>query len=142
MRFAEVFLRLGSALVAWMVIFTYVLLLAILYQLECGPDGDEMHRLLLGLAPMALIAAFVIRATKPLPEVHSMLVWIAAPVAFLALLGARSTWQVFQAVNLQAASICSTTTTTWQTIWAPAQFVTLLVLVVLLFLTWRRRVSN
>ncbi len=51
MRFAEVFLRLGSALVAWMMMYAYFLWLAAVYVVACGADGDEMHRLLLGLAP-------------------------------------------------------------------------------------------
>ena len=49
MRFAEVFLRLGSALVAWMLLFTHFLWLAALHAMGCGPDGAEMHKLLLGL---------------------------------------------------------------------------------------------
>ena len=54
MRLSEVFLRLASALVAWMVIYAYVIWLAALHAIGCGPDGDEIFRLLLGMAPLAL----------------------------------------------------------------------------------------
>ena len=142
MRFAEVFLRLGSALVAWMVIFAYVLFTAILFRLECGPDGDEMHRLLLGLAPMAIFGAWVIRVTKPLGEVHKILVGLSLLVVVLLPFAVRSTWEVFQQVNLNAASICPGAPAAWQVYWAPIQFVSLIILTGLLIWAWRGRASD
>ncbi len=65
MRFAEVFLRLGTSLVAWMMLYAYIVWLAALNSLGCGPDGDEMHRLLLGMVPVACGFAFLIGATEP-----------------------------------------------------------------------------
>ena len=55
MRFAEVFLRMGTALVAWMMLLTHFVWLAVLHVIGCGPDGDEMHRLLFGLAPFTIL---------------------------------------------------------------------------------------
>ena len=43
MRFSEVFLRLGSTLVAWMVLFTHVIWLGALGGMGCGPDGDAFR---------------------------------------------------------------------------------------------------
>ena len=83
MRFAEVFLRLGSSLVAWMMVFTYLVWMAALHAMGCGPDGDEMHRVLLGIGPLALAMALALRSTRPFPDIHRMLCRLAWPAALL-----------------------------------------------------------
>ena len=57
MRFAEVFLRLDSALVAWMVLYARFLWLAVLFRLGCGPDGAETHKVLPGHDDIASLYA-------------------------------------------------------------------------------------
>ena len=59
MRFSEVFLRLGVSLVSWIVLYAYLLWLAVAGKVGCGPDGDEVFRLLLGLAPLGLFECMV-----------------------------------------------------------------------------------
>lgn len=138
MRFAEVFLRLGSALVAWMMLYAYFLWLAAVYAMGCGPDGDEMHRLLLGMAPFICGFAFVLGATRPLEEVHSMLRWLALPLLLLLPFIARSIWQVIQSVNVENIAICADATpTAWQLLWAPIHVVTLGVVSYMLIRVWR-----
>jgi len=138
MRFAEVFLRLGCALVAWMMLYTHVLWLAALYAIGCGPDGDEMHRLLLGLAPFTWGFAFLLGVTRPFAEIHSMLRWLGIPLLLLLPFTLRSIWSIFQTVNLNAAAICShETPSTWQLLWAPLQLLTLLLVAYMVIKVWR-----
>lgn len=138
MRFAEVFLRLGLSLVGWMVIYAHVVWLAVLFRLSCGPDGDEMHKLLLGMAPITIGFAFALRGTRPLPEIHSMLRWLGVPVLLLVPFVARSTWQVFEAANLNTSSVCGDAPpATWQTFWAPAQVLAVALVLFNIFRVWR-----
>lgn len=138
MRFAEVFLRLGASLVAWMVIYAHVLWLAVLFRLACGPDGDEMHKLLLGLAPITIGSAFALRSTRPIEEIHSMLRWLAVPLVLLLPFVVRSIWQVVEAVVINEASVCANVPPpTWQIAWAPAQIVTMSLVFYMAYRVWR-----
>ena len=138
MRFAEVFLRLGSALVAWMMMYAYFLWLAAVYVIACGPDGDEMHRLLLGLAPFVCGFAFALQVTRPFTETHSMLRWLGVPLYLLLPFALRSIWKVFQTVNLNAAAICADQAPpTWQLLWAPLQIITLSLALYMIVRVWR-----
>lgn len=138
MRFAEVFLRLGLSLVGWMVLYAHMLWLAALFRLSCGPDGDEMHLLLLGMAPVTIGFAFALRGTRPLPEIHSILRWLGVPLLLLLPFVARSTWQVFEAVNRNAVAVCNDgPPTAWQTLWAPAQVLTVALVLFNIFRVWR-----
>jgi hypothetical protein len=121
-RFAEVFLRLGCAMVAWMLIYAHVLWLAALHSMSCGPDGDDLHRLLLGLLPLTLGSAYLLRVTRPFPDIHSILRWLGVPLALLSPVAILSIWDVFVRTNVNSLSICSNdTVATWQQLWAPAQ---------------------
>lgn len=129
MGFAEVILRLGCALVAWMVIYAHVLWLAALHSMGCGPDGDDLHRLLLGLLPFTVGFVFLIGVTRPIPEIHSMLRWLGGPLALLSPIAILSIWDVFIRVNVGSLSICSNdAVTTWEHLWAPAQFLVLILI--------------
>ncbi len=132
MRFAEVFLRLGAGLVAWMMLYAYLLWLAALHAMGCGPDGDEMHRLLLGLAPFACGSAYLLRVTEPFVEVHRILRWLGVPLLLLLPFALRNIWYVLQAVNIGRTSICAIgPPPTWQLMWGPIQIFTLLVVLYL-----------
>jgi hypothetical protein len=137
-RFAEVFLRLGCALVAWMMLYAYVLWLAALYVVGCGPDGDELYRVLLGLAPVTAAFAVLFRVSRPFTEIHSMLRWLSIPLLLLLPFVVRSLWQVFQLVNLDAVAICANTVpSTWQTLWVPIQVLTLVWVSYMVAGVWR-----
>ena len=133
MRFAEVFLRLGSSLVAWMMVFTYLVWMAALHAMGCGPDGDEMHRVLLGIGPLALAMALALRSTRPFPDIHRMLCRLAWPAALLGLFALKNIWVVFERTHLDGLAICAQQApSTLQLIWAPAQFFVVLALAALL----------
>ena len=138
MRFAEVFLRLGCALVAWMMLYAHFVWLAAIYAMGCGPDGDEMHRLLLGLVPFTVGFSLLLRVTRPFEEIHSMLRWLGVPLMLLVPFALRSIWQVFQSVSVEASAICASgAPTTWQSLWAPLQLGTLLLVSLMIVRVWR-----
>jgi len=138
MQFAEVFLRLGTTLVSWMILYAHFLWLAALYAMGCGPDGAEMHGLLLGLAPFTVGSALLLRVTRPFAEIHSMLRWLGVPLLLLLPFAIRSVWHVFRLVNLDSSAICSDTSpATWQVLWAPVQLVVLLLCAYMVATVWR-----
>ena len=138
MRFADVFLRLGSALVAWMVLYAHFLWLAVLFRLGCGPDGAEMHKVLLGLAPLAIGFSFVLRATRPLEEIHSMLRWLSIPLVLLAPFIIRSIWHAVETVVSNESALCADVPPPiWQIAWAPVQIVTVAIVLLMIFRVWR-----
>lgn len=137
MRFAEVFLRLGTSLVAWMMLYAHILWLAAVYAMGCGPDGDEMHRLLLGLAPFTCGFAFLLRVTRPFADIHSMLRWLGVPLLLLMPFAIRSVWQIIQSVNIESSAICAAgAPSTWQSLWAPTQIITLLLVAYMIIKVW------
>ena len=138
MRFAEVFLRLGTSLVAWMILYAHILWLAALHTIGCGPDGDELHRLLLGLAPFTCGFAFLLRVTRPFADIHSILRWLGVPLLLLLPFAIRSIWSVFQLVSIDASAICaSASPTTWESLWAPFQLITVLLISYMVVKVWR-----
>lgn len=138
MQFAEVFLRLGTSLVAWMILYAHFLWLAALYAMGCGPDGAEMHALLLGLAPLTIGSALLLRMTRPFAEIHSMLRWLGVPLLLLLPFAIRSVWQVLQSVNIGSSAICADASPAiWQALWAPVQFIVLLLCVYMVVGVWR-----
>jgi hypothetical protein len=137
-QFSEVLLRLGSSLVAWMVLYAHFLWLAALYAMGCGSDGDEMHRLLLGLAPITCGFAFALQLTRPFPDIHRILRWLGVPIFFLLLLALRSVWQVFVRVNLESMAICGNAAPSgWQYLWPTSQFITVLLAAYMIFSVWK-----
>lgn len=139
MRPSEVFLRLASALVGWMILYAYFVWLAALRNIGCGPDGDEMFRLLLGILPFAAGSALALRLTRTFDEIHAILRWLAVPLALLVPFCLLHIWSVFDAVNRQGNSICGATADpqTWETIWAPLQFLAVAFCAWMLIRTWR-----
>ena len=121
-----------------MMLYAHIVWLAALQVMGCGPDGDEMHRLLLGLAPVTVGFAFLLRMTRPLAEVHSMLRWLAVPLALLLPFVIRSIWRVFQAVSVDSLALCSSgVPPPWQAWWAPIQVLTLLLVSFAVANVWR-----
>ena len=121
-----------------MMLYAHFLWLAALYTLGCGPDGDEMHRLLLGLAPFSCGFALLLRVTRPFADIHSILRWLGVPLLLLLPFAIRSVWQVFQSVNVEASAICAADAATmWQWLWAPVQLITLLLVTYMVVKVWR-----
>jgi hypothetical protein len=137
MRFAEVFLRLGCALVAWMVTFAYVVWLAALHAMRCGPEGDEVHRLLLAMAFVAALMAPLLRATRPFAEIHRMLSWLALPLALLSTLALRNIWNAFSTTYIEHSALCAAEEPPlWQLAWAPSQMTALVVIAGFIIVSW------
>lgn len=138
MRFAEVFLRLGCALVAWMVLYTHVVWLAASRAIGCGPDGDAMYELLLGSAAFAWAFSFLLRSTRPLTEVHGILRWLAAPLAALFPFAAYGIWNVITVVNLHGLPLCSMSAPPlWQRWWAAIETLALVLIAWRVVREWR-----
>lgn len=137
MSFAEVFLRLGSTLVAWMVIYAYFLWVAVLRQVGCEADGEEIYRLLLAMAPITVAFSYLLRATRPLKDVHSILRWLCAPLIVLIPYALSSVWPIFLRVTVAGEGFCAMTTRSeWQAWWAPIQMVAFLMVIYGLYRTW------
>ena len=126
-----------------MVIYAHTLWLAVLFRLACGPDGDEMHKLLLGLAPVTIGVSFALRVTRPFDEIHSMLRWLGIPLALLLPFVARSIWQAVDAVIVNESAFCANVPPAiWQIAWAPAQIVTVAIVLLMVLRMWRNPASK
>lgn len=132
MRFAEVFLRLGSALVGWMVLVAYFLWLAVSGRVGCEASGDDLYRLLLVAGPVAAILSLLTTVTRPMPDIHTILRWIGVlPVLLLPLI-VIALWRFGQSVFVAGEAICSAgPPPLWQTLWVPVQATALIVCVVI-----------
>lgn len=138
MRFAEVFLRLGSAFVGWMLIYTYMVWLGALHAMGCGPDGDAMHRLLLGLAPFTVAMALLLRVTRPIPDVHKLLSRLAIPLLLILPFVVKNIWVTFKRSNLDGLAICTNEIpATIDLAWAPVQLIAVALLAALMVGVWR-----
>ena len=143
MRFSEVFLRLGCALVAWMMLYAHFVWLAALRTVGCGPDGDELHRVLLLLVPVTVGVAFLLRATRPLEEIHRILRWLGLPLAALVLTGGHQVFVISRSVYMTGFAICSTgNATAWHQFWGVAQLVAIVVTSVMIVRVWRDSVPR
>ncbi len=138
MRLSEVFLRIGSSLVGWMIVYAWFIWLAVADIAGCGAEGDEIYRLLLGMAPIAAGSALLLRVTRPFEDIHRMLRWLAVPLALLLFKTLPVIWSVFNDVNLGGNSICAGSTRSgWQVAWAPVQAVVTVVCAFMVALVWR-----
>ena len=143
MRFSEVFLRLGCALVAWMILYAHFVWLAALRGIGCGPDGDELHRVLLLLVPVTVGFAFLLRMTRPLDEVHGILRWLGLPLAVLMLAGGYEALVITRSVYATGLAICSTDAATfWHQSWGAAQLFAIAVSSAMVVLVWRDSVKR
>ena len=126
MNIAEVLLRLGCALVAWIVIITHVVWLGTLRAVGCGPDGDQLWRLLLGFAAVTIGFSFLLDATRRISAVHDILRWGVVPVGFFALFAVLPVLTALTNTTLGGAPICGgAPVPAWHVWWAPVQVLTL-----------------
>lgn len=137
MIIAEVLLRIGCSIVAWLVIYTHCLWLALTWRLGCQADGDELWRVLLGLAPITMLFSLISGASRKVHSVHNSIRWGAAPLVILVPLGFMAIWPVFSSVNLGSNGICSIEPKAWHPWWAPLQLVTLGVILLMAWRNWQ-----
>ncbi len=138
----DMLLRVGSTLVAWMVIYAHLLWLAILPQAGCA-DGDELWRLLLGFAPFVICFSLLLRAVHVLPGIYGITRYMALPAALLMLLAAKPVFTALTQTTLGSAPLCPDTTMAgWQPYWAPVQVAALLCIAIQAFRAWRMPLST
>lgn len=139
MSIVELLLRLGSSLVAWMVVITHVVWLATLRVVGCQGGNDEFYRLLLGFAPLAIAFAFVLKTSEKLPSVHPTIRWAVVPLAVLAPFAAIPVWYSLTSVTLGNVAICAPDVEikSWHTWWAPVQLMTLAIVGYKAYFAWR-----
>lgn len=143
MRFSEVILRIGTALVAWMVVFAYFLWLAVAGRVGCDAEGESLFALLLGAAPFAVLFAFLTRVSRPLKDVHGMLRWLGVGPALLSPFAVITFVFVWRAVHGRGESLCSAgSPPDWQAYWLPVQVVAALVSLALIFSNWKNKSSG
>ena len=130
MRFAEILLRLGCNLVGWMIIYSHCIWLAVIPQIGCGPDGDEIFRLSLGFSPIAIGAALLLGLAHKLPTVVGYLKWLALPLILLVPLTVSPILAALETTTFGSMGLCeSIAASGWQRAWAPIQIMTLFIIV-------------
>ncbi|MEM6708805.1 MAG: hypothetical protein AAF648_08470 [Pseudomonadota bacterium] len=127
MRFAEVFLRLGLSLVAWMVLFAYALWLMVVPQAACRADEVPLSLVLLYALPLVGIMLALLPASRKLPGVHDTLRWLAVPLGLLTLLAVIALVRSLEALTVPP---CSTGSPLLDRFWVPVHLVTCAVLLV------------
>lgn len=137
MRYSEVFLRLGCALVAWMVLYAHFVWLTALGVTGCSAEGEQLHRMLLALVPVAIGCAILLGATRPLDDVHRILRWLGLPLAALMLAGAYRVFAISRSVYATGLGICSSgEAAAWHVIWGPAQLLVIIVGALMIVRVW------
>ena len=140
MRFSEVILRIGTALVAWMVVFAYFLWLAVAGRVGCDAEGESLFALLLGAAPVAVLFAFLTRVSRPLKDVHVTLRWLGIGPALLTPFAVITFVFVWRAVFGLGQSLCSAgAPPDWQFYWLPTQIAATVTCLWLIFNNWKNR---
>ena len=130
MSVIEVLLRLGCAMVAWLVIYTHFIWTGTINTVGCGTDGPEIWRLVLGFAPVAIGASFLLPVSRKLREVHKMMRWFGAPLVVLLPLAFIAIWPSIVVSTLGAQGICGEVDIPlWHRWWAPIQLLTILLIV-------------
>lgn len=143
MRFSEVFLRLGLGLVAWILLLTYFVWLAVTSRVGCGPEGVEIYLVLLGLTPFALGGSVMLRATRPLGDVHDILRWGVVLIGLLVPFALLSVWKVFSQVWGAGEGICGPDAPLlWEKLWPLVQAAAVLAILLLLYRNWKQPVAD
>lgn len=122
MSLAEVLGRLGSAVVAWLCIYAWLIWTATLRVAECKTSGDDLWALCLGFGVLATLVSPAINLTRQLSEVHQVIrqfVWPLVLLAPLALMPLGSAWL---GSTFNDAPLCTFAPAgNWHGWWAPLQ---------------------
>lgn len=138
MSLPEMLLRLGTSLVAWLVIYTHLIWLGTLRMVGCNSDADQLWRLLFGFAPIAFGFSWLLTNSRALKEVHQIIRWFVLPLIVLVPLALIPIWQTFSKTNLDGAAICLVTPMPWwHTSWAPLQTIAVAWIVFMAWRVWR-----
>ncbi|MEM7220544.1 MAG: hypothetical protein AAF515_19440 [Pseudomonadota bacterium] len=138
---ADIFLRLGVTLVAFMVIIGHLLWLSILPQIDCSADGSELWRALFWMAPLTLTFALLLLVSRKLPSIVQSIKFACVPVALLLPLALYGILPTLSASSIGGQPICAEvagyTSLLWERSWAPAQLFLVFVIAVQVWRYWR-----
>jgi len=123
---AAVFLRLGLTMVAYMVIFSHLLMLALVPQTKCtGGDGADIWVAVFALSPLTFIFTLLLLSARPLHSVVQILKWGCLPLVILVPLALIGTLPIFSSTTLGGAPICpgisAYSNLVFQQAWGPLQ---------------------
>lgn len=137
MSLAELFLRLGLALVAWLTVLAHCVWIAALRAVDCSVAGIEPWFLTLVSAPVVVILALTLPQGNKVAGVASLLRLPAIGLAPLMVLALWSVGDTLVAVTFGDAGICEVASSTWQRWWAPLQFTVLAIIGASAWRAWR-----
>ncbi len=134
---AGLFLRLGCALVSWILAYSHAILLAVVPQADCSP---ALWRTTLLFAGLGAAAAALLPLGLPWRE---WLRWISVPLIPLLLYGAWVAWTM--RAGIEGAALCETlagvaepaTGEPWHRAWPPIQLVVTLACTAQCLRFWR-----
>lgn len=131
---ASIFLRLGTTLVAYMMLIAHLLMVALVPQAKCSGDAPDIWVVTLVTALLALTFALVLLASRPLKSVVQMLRWGCVPVLILAPLALIGALPIFSSTTLGGAPICpgisAYSNLVWQQAWGPLQLGVIAIIVI------------
>ncbi len=133
MRLAEVFLRIGSTLTGWLMVYAHCLWLAVLPQAACGGESGDPYAATLGLAVPAAALAFLLPVGRSTPGIGDILRWFGLPLVVLLPLAARPVLDALGRATFEPLPLCAQSTLApagWEPWWAPLQLVVLCVIAI------------
>jgi hypothetical protein len=142
MAVAELLLRLGVALTAWLVLFAHTLWLAALGAAGCASDGAQPWLALLWWTPVTIMFAALLPLGRAVPGVARTLRLPAVVLMPLLVYALRTPWATLLDVNVGVEPLCGCSAA-WTKFWSPLQLLVALVVcaaMTTLWLTSRRRI--
>ena len=129
MRFSEFIARLGCNLVGWLIIYSHLIWLAVVPRLGCGSESDELFRLTLASALLAIMGALMLGLARPLHGIVKYLKWLAYPGALMIPLAASAVYASIETYNTAGGTICQTSITgDWLAYWAALEILSLIII--------------
>ncbi len=104
LSFAEIILRIGTAIGGWLIFIGHALIIAVLPQADCDPTSDQLWRGTLFFGVLSGLALFFVGRGL---EWSRALRFFAVPAGLLAL---YATWQILPAIpttTIGGASLCA-----------------------------------
>lgn len=108
MSFAEVFARLGVAIVTWLCIYAWLVWTAVLRVAECDTSGDDLWSVVAGFGVLVNLLSPTLVLTRPLPDVHEVIRHLAWPLVVLVPLAAMPLWIAWNNTTIQGQPLCPT----------------------------------
>lgn len=141
MRPAELFFRLGSALVGWLVIYAHLLMIAVIPRSTCSPDNPGLWQPTLITWLLTAAAILLVRLGEPFRDTIR---WLTIPLAPLWLAAAWALLPYLVSATVGGAHVCTVLNpdfgapaALWHRLWAPVQTAALTVIAWAALRYWR-----